>query len=41
MHSFSTQHNKIVWSIRVKGEIARWPDLNEEFALTVLPAREK
>jgi hypothetical protein len=41
MHSFSSQHNKIVWSIRVKGEIARWPDLNEEFALTVLPAREK
>ncbi len=41
MHSFSTQHNKIAWSIRVKGEIARWPDLNEEFPLTVLPAREK
>jgi hypothetical protein len=41
MHSFSSQHNKIVWSIRVQGEIARWPDLNEEFALTVLPAREK
>jgi hypothetical protein len=41
MHSFSSQHNKITWSIRVKGEIARWPDLNEEFALTVLPAKEK
>lgn len=41
MHSFSAQHNKIVWSIQVKGEIARWPDLKEEFALTVLPARVK
>lgn len=41
MHSFSSQHNKIAWSIRVKGGIARWPDLNEEFGLTVLPAKEK
>ncbi len=39
MHSFSSQHNKIVWCIQVKGEIARWPDLDEEFALTVLPAQ--
>jgi hypothetical protein len=37
MHSFSSRHNKIVWCIQVKGEIARWPDLDEEFPLTVLP----
>ena len=39
MHSFSVTHNKIVWVIQVKGDIARWPDLNEEFPLTVLPAK--
>lgn len=38
MHSFTSTHNKIIWSIRVHGEIARWPDLQEEFAVTVLPA---
>ena len=39
MHSFASQHNKIAWSIRVDGSIAMWPDLNEEFPLTVLPGR--
>lgn len=38
MHSFTARHNKIIWSIRLEGEIPRWPDLNEEFALTVLPS---
>jgi hypothetical protein len=38
MHSFAGQHNKVIWSIRVTGDIPRWPDLNEEFELTVLPA---
>lgn len=37
MHSFAATHNKIIWSIRIAGEIPRWPDLNEEFALVVLP----
>src|SRR5262249_14438753 len=31
MHSFKSSNNKIVWSIRVKGEIPRWPDIGEEF----------
>lgn len=38
MHSFASPHNRIVWSIQVKGRIDRWPDLNQEFPLTVLPA---
>ena len=38
MHSFTTRHNRIVWSIQVQGEIAHWPDIKEEFPVTVLPA---
>jgi hypothetical protein len=38
MHSFSSAHNKIVWSIRIHGDIARWPDVDEEFPINVLPA---
>ena len=41
MHSFSAKHNKIVWSIHIAGEIDRWPDLTEEFPLTVLPAAQR
>ena len=40
MHSFIGKHNKIVWSIRLRGEIPRWPDLCEEFPITVLPAQQ-
>ena len=38
MHSFSSQNNKLLWTIWVQGEIERWPDVNEEFPITVLPA---
>lgn len=41
MHSFLGRHNKIAWVIRVRGEIARWPDINEEFPVTILPAAGK
>jgi hypothetical protein len=41
MHSFTSQHNKIVWSILVSGQIPRWPDLQEEFGVTVLPAPKR
>jgi len=37
VHSFKSEHNKIVWSLHVSGEIKYWPDINEEFELTVLP----
>ena len=37
MHSFEAANNKIVWVIRVHGEIDWWPDVNEEFSLIVLP----
>jgi hypothetical protein len=37
MHSFAAPHNKVVWSLKVRGEIPRWPDVDEEFPLEVLP----
>jgi hypothetical protein len=38
MHSFSSNNNKIVWTLSVKGEINRWPDVDESFDVTVSPA---
>ena len=37
MHSFDSRHNKIIWSLRIEGEIPRWPDLKDEFRVRVLP----
>ena len=37
MHSFTGGHNQIVWQLRFDGEIPRFPDVREEFTLTVLP----
>ncbi|MFG0334641.1 MAG: DUF3592 domain-containing protein [Maioricimonas sp. JB049] len=37
MHSFEADHNKIVWTIEVSGEIPFSPDLNETFPFTVVP----
>jgi hypothetical protein len=38
MHTFSANNNKIVWTLTVKGEISRWPDVDESFVVTVSPA---
>jgi hypothetical protein len=38
MHSFASKNNSIIWSLRLHGDIPRWPDISEEFPLTVLPA---
>ena len=38
MHSFEAQNNKIVWSLDLHGDIARWPDVKESFEIFVLPA---
>src|SRR5579862_1501817 len=37
MHSFRSKNNKFVWSIRLKGDIPRWPDIGEEYPLEILP----
>jgi hypothetical protein len=38
MHTFESPNNKIVWALHVTGEIDRWPDVSEEYAIVVLPA---
>jgi len=38
MHSFEVSNNKIVWAVKLHGEIAKWPDVDFEFPITVLPA---
>jgi hypothetical protein len=35
--SFDGSNNKIRWHIRVDGDIPRWPDVGEDFELTVAP----
>jgi hypothetical protein len=37
MHSWTGDSNKIVWAIKVTGEIPWWPDVDEEFTLAVRP----
>jgi uncharacterized protein DUF3592 len=37
MHSFAAPNNRVVWTLKVAGEIPFWPDLAEEFELAVLP----
>ncbi len=37
IHSFVSDNNKIIWSLKVSGDIARWPDIENEFKFTVLP----
>jgi hypothetical protein len=38
MPSFSAEHNKIVWSLKVQCEIPNWPDSEEEYEVLVRPA---
>ena len=38
MHSFASDNNKIVWTLKVRGDIPFWPDVSEDFKFTVLPA---
>lgn len=38
MHSLDANHNKVVWRIKVKGEIPKWPDVNDEYEFAVVPA---
>jgi hypothetical protein len=37
MHSWKSSNNKFLWSFQVKGDIPRWPDVNEEFPFEVSP----
>lgn len=39
MHTFTSENNKIVWSIQLRGDIRIWPDVSESFEIEVLPRR--
>ena len=37
MHSFKSANNKIVWVLKVHGDIPRWPDIKDEYPIEVAP----
>jgi hypothetical protein len=37
MHSFDAAHNKVVWAVRVRGDVQNWPNSDDEFPITVAP----
>lgn len=37
--TFRGNRNRIVWSIKVRGEVARWPDVAEEYEILVVPSQ--
>ncbi|MGE5610534.1 MAG: DUF3592 domain-containing protein [Bacillota bacterium] len=36
MPTFCSEHNKIVWALRIHGQMGIWPDVDEEFELQVV-----
>lgn len=39
MHTFKSKNNKFLWHFLLKGDIPRWPDVDESFEFEVLPFR--
>ena len=37
MHTFIADNNKVIWTLHVTGTIARWPDIDDSFDITVKP----
>jgi hypothetical protein len=37
MHTFLSSNNKIIWSLKVSGDISVWPDVDETFDILVRP----
>ncbi len=37
MHSLKLAHNKIEWKLKLRGHIARWPDVTADYDIVVLP----
>jgi hypothetical protein len=37
MHSFKSANNKILWVLKVHGDIPRWPDIKDEYPIEVAP----
>lgn len=38
MHSLDADHNKIIWRVKVHGDIPKWPDVKDEYEFAVIPA---
>jgi hypothetical protein len=38
MHSFSGGNNRIVWTLKLAGEIPQWPDVTESVEIEVTPS---
>jgi hypothetical protein len=38
MHSFKSKNNKIIWELKAKGDIPRWPDIEDDYPVEILPA---
>jgi hypothetical protein len=38
MHTFDAENNKVTWALHVAGDIARWPNIDETFDITVRPS---
>jgi hypothetical protein len=37
--SFKSANNRIIWSLHAEGTLRFWPDVKEEYEITVLPSR--
>jgi hypothetical protein len=37
MHSFKANNNRITWSLKVQGDVPKWPDVEEQYELIVSP----
>ncbi|MEI7822324.1 MAG: hypothetical protein WCK55_15530 [Verrucomicrobiota bacterium] len=37
IHTFSAPNNRILWMLHVQGDIRKWPDVNADFHIAVLP----
>jgi hypothetical protein len=37
MHTFTAAHNEIIWSLKVHGDVPRFPDVSDEFPIAILP----
>jgi cbb3-type cytochrome oxidase subunit 3 len=37
MHTFEADNNKVLWSLDVRGDIKRWPDVKESYPIEVMP----
>src|ERR1043166_7171758 len=37
IHSFNGSNNKLIWALWVRADIARMPDVKDEYPITVLP----